>query len=235
MTVLRVSQRCADGFLDPGHIQQALSQHRIGHLLVIDVGFLIPFLTLYIWQNHSEQLLVYGVFHVQQCGSDSLQHLVIVFMFAGNDGAKIIYLCLDIASQATQTQYTQGIADFLQHTHLGKQILYLAPAGTHINIQDILYLGQVFLDSCRHGLHQLYAGTGKTVPGLIHCRIGGKQVIQAVATPNCANTGTVAGGPGHVIQQVVDQLINVLGIQPFLTLVHDYFHGAVSLAKQAFQ
>ena len=152
-----------------------------------------------------------------------------------HDGFQTIDFAVDIAAQLTQSEHTERVADLLQEFQLRYQFGRLVHAGADENIQYVLDPRQVLLDRRRDRLHQLDAGRRECLPGLLYLLVARQQLGKVERGADFADALAGRAGPCHVIQQVVQEIVDRVLVERIDTFVDHELDLPVRLCQQALE
>ena len=224
-----------DGFLHPRKVGEALPHHDLGHgnpFRVFPIGG-IRRRPGAIWHDQPDELLLEPVLHLEQRRGHGHQSRLVRLLVAANEILEVGTAGLDNLPQVAQAQHAQGVADLLQQLHLRSQLLNAFHAGTHIDVQHVLDAGEVIPDRRGNRLHQLDGGCGEALARLLDLLVAGDQTREIEGRADGADPRTIAGGPGHVVEEVVHQVGGRLRRELALTKGVQAFHLPVGLADEA--
>src|SRR5450432_183823 len=148
------------GLFDSRHIDDAFPQHRLAHQLELEIliaryGDGRPIRCR--GQNEANQLIVEAVFDRQENAGHLEQRILVRRLAVGDDLGQLGNLVLDALPQLTESQHAESVADFLEQFELRGELFASAAASAHEYIEDILDLGQIFLDGSGNRAHQFHA------------------------------------------------------------------------------
>src|SRR6185312_2606322 len=125
---------------------------------------------------------------------------------ARNNLLQLLGLRLHRGAQGSEAEHAERVADLAQQVHLRPQLLRLARAAAHEDIEDILDLREVLADRRRNGLHELDARRREALALLLDALIDRQQLRQTEGCAHRGHAGAVGFRATDVIEEVVQQL-----------------------------
>ncbi len=155
--------------------------------------------------DEPDEIAIETVFDVDQRGGDVHQRGVIGRCLARGHGFEAAGLFEHQLAQFAETEHAQRVADLAQHAHLRFELGRLA-AATHVDVEHVLDLAQVFANRRRHGVHELHRGRRQVLAFLLDRIVDHEQLVQPERRAHRRDLGAIGGGARHVIEKIVDQL-----------------------------
>ena len=135
-------------------------------------------------------------------------------------------------AQLAQAQHAERVADLLQQRDLRHELLGLAAAAAHVDIQHILDLRQILADRRGHGVHQLDRGRGQILALLLDRLVHRQQLVQPERGAHRRDARAAAAGARDVIEQVVQQFDRRVLRVARLALLEQALHLAIGQPQQ---
>ncbi len=156
--------------------------------------------------DHADEAIIEAVFHADERGGDFNERGFVRLQLAGDDLLQPLRLAHHAGAQLAETEHAERVADLPEHLDLRAELLRLARATAHEDIEDVFDLAEILADRGGHGLHQLDAGRGEVLALLLHRLIDRQQLGQAERRAHGADARARRFGPTDVIKKVVQQL-----------------------------
>ncbi len=201
----RATDALRHGFLDTREVDDALAQHRRLHLLKFAVhgGPRQPRIPR---QDHADQLAVELVLDTDQGRGDLDQRGFIGLERAVDDLLQPLGLALHVGAQLAEAEHPEGIADLAQHLDLRAELLRLAGAAAHENVEDVLDLAEILADRRGHRPHELDARRRQVLALLLDALVDRQQLGETERGAHRAHPCACGLGTPDVIQQIIEQL-----------------------------
>src|SRR5690606_28999614 len=145
-----------NGFLDAREIQDALAQYCALNLLEVRISALFGRARC-AGQDHSDEPVVEAILHADERGGHFHQRGLVGGNLTRDDLPEPFGFRLHVGAQLTEAEHAERVSDLPQQLHLRSELLRLAAASAHEDIEDILDLAEILADCSRHRLHELDA------------------------------------------------------------------------------